>query len=179
MPRRKNKRAHVQSPCFRIRRGDIYLADLGTKADVIGSEQFGVRPVLITQCNRQNDRSTTYIIVIITSEIKKTRMDTHVILPMVKGLSRQSMACCEQRFTIGRLRLLEYRGHLDNKTMKRITRACRLAEAQDRDKLPRFYRGRRHFSYGKAGNYSGKIRKVNSAKHGTRMLGKSESRGLN
>lgn len=110
MPRRKKKRAHVQSPCFRIRRGDIYLADLGTKADVIGSEQFGVRPVLITQCNRQNDRSTTYIIVIITSEIKKTRMDTHVILPMVKGLSRQSMACCEQRFTIGRLRLLEYRG---------------------------------------------------------------------
>lgn len=86
MPRRKKKRAHVQSPCFRIRRGDIYLADLGTKADVIGSEQFGVRPVLITQCNRQNDRSTTYIIVIITSEIKKTRMDTHVILPMVKGL---------------------------------------------------------------------------------------------
>ena len=60
MPRRKKKRAHVQSPCFRIRRGDIYLADLGTKADVIGSEQFGVRPVLITQCNRQNDRSTTY-----------------------------------------------------------------------------------------------------------------------
>ena len=179
MPRRKDKRAQVQSPCFKIRRGDIFLADLGTKADVIGSEQFGVRPVLITQCNRQNARSTTYIIVIITSEIKKTRMDTHVILPPVKGLPKMSMACCEQRFTIGRLRLIEYRGHLDNETMKRITRACRLAEAQDREKMPRFYRGRRHFSYGKAGNYSGKIRKVNSAKHGTRMLGKGESRGFN
>lgn len=179
MPRRKKKRAYVQSPCFRIRRGDIYLADLGTKADVIGSEQFGVRPVLITQCNWQNAKSTTFIIVIITSEIKKTRMDTHVILPQVKGLRRQSMACCEQRFTIGRPRLIEYRGHLDNKTMKRITRACHQAEAQDREKLPRFYKGRRQFSYGKAGNYSGKIRKVNSTKHGTRMLGKGEIRGLN
>lgn len=61
MPRKKDKRAYVQSPCFKIRRGDIFLADLGTKADVIGSEQFGVRPVLITQCNWQNARSTTFI----------------------------------------------------------------------------------------------------------------------
>ena len=143
MPRKRNRRVRIESPDFRIRRGDIYLADIGSEEDVVGSEQFGVRPVLVTQCNRNNDRSNTFIIVIITSEIKKTRMDTHVILPDVKGLPRQSMTCCEQRFTIDRKRLIEYRGHLDNKTMKRITRACRLAEAQDREKRPRFYRSRR------------------------------------
>lgn len=151
MPRNKYKRQSESSP-FRVRRGDIFYADLGDEEDVVGSEQYGIRPVVVTQCNRKNANSTTYIVAVITSEIKKERMDSHVVLPFVRGLPKQSMVCCEQRFTIDRLRLLEYRAHLGKKLMKNITRACRKAEAEDRSKLPRYWKGKRSNKVRKGGN---------------------------
>ena len=122
---------------FFIERGDVYVADLGTEDDSIGSEQCGVRPVVVTQCNRQNGKSPTIIIAIITSQIKKERMDPHVILPMVKGLAKQSMVCTEQRRTIDKSRLIRYCCTLDADTMREITRACHKAEAADR--MPRYW----------------------------------------
>lgn len=142
MPRKKYMRI-TESSLFKVQRGDIFYADLGTAENSVGSEQYGIRPVVITQCNKHNDHSTTYIIAIITSELKKEYMDTHVVLPSVKGLPLQSMVCCEQRFTIDQQRLLEYRGHLDRKTMKKVTRACRKAEADDKVRRPRSWRAKR------------------------------------
>ena len=142
MPREKYKK-NKESSRFTVKRGDIFYADLGTEEDSVGSEQYGIRPVVITQCNKHNDHSTTYIIAIITSELKKEYMDTHVVLPPVKGLPLRSMVCCEQRFTIDHQRLISYRGHLNKKNMKKVTRACRKAEAGDKEHRPRSWRAKR------------------------------------
>ncbi|MBE6002426.1 MAG: type II toxin-antitoxin system PemK/MazF family toxin, partial [Sarcina sp.] len=78
--------------------------------------------------------SPTIIIAILTSQIKKERMDPHVILPKVKGLWKSSMVCAEQRRTIDKSRLIRYCCTLDESTMKEITRACHKAEAPDEQK---------------------------------------------
>ena len=114
---------------FHIERGDVYMADLGDAEDVIGSEQYGIRPVVITSRNFLNKRSPTVMIAITTSEIKKEGMDTHVVLPMTKGLPKQSMVSAEQRFTIDKARLLKYCCTLNEDIMRDVTRACRRAEA--------------------------------------------------
>lgn len=119
---------------FFVERGDVFMADLGTEEDVVGSEQFGLRPVLVTQCNHQNRKSPTIIIAIITSQIKKEKMDYHVILPKIKGLPKQSMVCCEQKRTIDKLRLLRYCCTVDDETMKEVTRACRKVEEADKER---------------------------------------------
>ena len=113
---------------FYVERGDVYLADLGGEEDVIGSEQFGVRPVCCTQSDFLNRRSTTVIVAIITSELKKTDLDTHIILPLIRGLPMQSMVCCEQRFTIDKQRLIKYCCKLPPEVMEQVTRACHKAE---------------------------------------------------
>lgn len=123
---------------FYIERGDVYMANLGSEDEVIGSEQGGVRPVVVTQCNHQNEKSPTIIIAILTSQLKKERMDPHVILPKVKGLWKSSMVCAEQRRTIDKSRLIRYCCTLDEDTMKEITRACHKAEAPD-DQKKRFW----------------------------------------
>lgn len=56
---------------FDVRRGGVYMADLGSEEEVVGSEQAGVRPVVATQSNRQNEKSPTVIVAIITSQIKR------------------------------------------------------------------------------------------------------------
>lgn len=119
---------------FHVERSDVYLADLGTEGDKVGSEQFGVRPVVVTSANFLNRRSPTVIVAAITSELKKTNMKTHVILSGASGLSKESMVCCEQRFTIDKKRLIKYCCKLDKETMKQVTRACRKAEAADKEK---------------------------------------------
>ena len=70
---------------FNVERGDIYLADLGTEDDVVGSEQFGIRPVITTQSNFLNKKSPTVIVAVITSELKKINLDTHVLLRSCYG----------------------------------------------------------------------------------------------
>ena len=117
---------------FLVERGDVFMADLGSEEDVVGSEQYGVRPVVVTQCNRQNENSPTIIVAIITSKIKKEKMDYHVILPKIKGLPKQSMVCCEQRRTIDKLRLIRYCCTLNDEIMKEVTRACHKVEEADR-----------------------------------------------
>lgn len=117
---------------FCVEHGDIYMADLGTEEDVVGSEQYGVRPVVVTSRNSLNRRSPTVVIAIITSELKRPGMDTHVVLPLVKGLPLQSMVCTEQRFTIDKKRLIRHCCKLSSETMKEVIRACRKAEEADR-----------------------------------------------
>ncbi|MBT9155631.1 MAG: Endoribonuclease EndoA [Firmicutes bacterium] len=77
-----------------IRRGDIYYADL---SPVVGSEQGGVRPVLVVQNDVGNKYSPTVIVAAITSQIEKARLPTHVeITPQETGLERNSVILLEQ-----------------------------------------------------------------------------------
>ena len=95
----------------RIRRGDIYHADL---TPVIGSEQGGDRPVLVIQNNVGNRHSPTIIAAIITGQIKSRYLPTHVLLPAItSGLPKKSMVMLEQLRTLDKRRLQQYVGHLD------------------------------------------------------------------
>ena len=122
-----------------IRRGDIYYAELSKEED--GSVQAGSRPVLVTQSNWLNRRSTTVIVAMITSQIKRLDLATHVLLPIIKGLPKQSMVMTEQRKTISKDKLVQYRCTLDPLTMKKVTRA--LKESEKDDKHTSIYRKRR------------------------------------
>lgn len=114
---------------FHIERGDVYMADLGPEDEIRGSQQAGISPVVVTQCNRQNRNSTTVVVAAGTSHLKRQDLPYHVVLPPTKGLPRRTMVCAEQRFTIEKKRLLRFCCTLDSKTMKAVTRACRKAEA--------------------------------------------------
>lgn len=93
-----------------VKRGDIYYADLNP---VVGSEQGGVRPVLILQNNVGNRHSPTVIVAAITSRTGKPRLPTHVPLGgVVSGLYKDSLVLMEQVRTIDRTRLREYLGRL-------------------------------------------------------------------
>lgn len=119
-------------PFLDIERGDIYLADLGNEKEVRGSEQFGIRPVLVTQCNYNNRKSPTIIVAAVTSEIKKEKMDCHLILPSQSGLPLQSMVLAEQRRAIDRSRLIRYCCTVDKETMDKVFRACKRAEGAEK-----------------------------------------------
>ncbi len=108
-----------------IRRGDIYYADL---SPVIGSEQGGLRPVLIIQNDVGNRYSPTVIAAAITSKTGKTKLPTHIdvrhgdeLQPL--GLARDSVILLEQVRTIDKQRLKERMGHLDESTMERVNSA--------------------------------------------------------
>lgn len=105
----------------RIRRGDIYHADLNP---VFGSEQGGYRPVLIIQNNRGNEYSPTVIVAAITSR-PKHKMPTHVVLKEIDGLEKNSVALLEQIRTLDKKRLGDYVGTLDRQQMKKIDNAIR------------------------------------------------------
>ena len=103
-----------------VKRGEMYYADL---SPTVGSEQSGVRPVLIIQNNTGNFFSSTVVIAAITGRTKKTNMPTHCFLPAGNGLNVPSVALLEQIRTIDKLRLHSYIGRLDESTMKGIDRA--------------------------------------------------------
>lgn len=103
----------------RIRRGDIYHADLNP---VFGSEQGGYRPVLIIQNNIGNQYSPTVIVAAITSR-RKHRMPTHVTLNGIDGLEKDSVALLEQIRTLDKKRLDDYIGTLDWQQMKKVDKA--------------------------------------------------------
>ena len=104
-----------------VRRGDIYYADL---SPVIGSEQGGLRPVLIVQNDVGNKYSPTVIAAAITSQIGKTRLPTHIDVTADRfGLSKDSVILLEQIRTIDKQRLKEKMGHLDDTVMKRVNDA--------------------------------------------------------
>ncbi|MCF0144719.1 MAG: type II toxin-antitoxin system PemK/MazF family toxin [Firmicutes bacterium] len=108
-----------------VRQGDIFYARI---PETEGSVQHGVRPVIITQNNRLNRNSTTYVCVLVTSQIKRLDLPEHVLLPKTAGLPRASMAMAEQRMTIDRTQLIEYVGKVRKETYKRIRRALRVCE---------------------------------------------------
>jgi mRNA interferase MazF len=116
---------------LKIRRGDIYYADLPEEEE--GSIQAGRRPVLITQSNWLNRKSPTVIVAAVTSKLKNTDWDCHLVLPMLKGLPKQSMILAEQRKTISKTQLICYRCTLDRKLMKQVTKALHAAEREDEE----------------------------------------------
>ena len=104
-----------------VRRGDIYYADL---SPVIGSEQGGVRPVLIVQNDVGNKYSPTVIAAAITSQKDKTKLPTHIqVNAEESGLSKDSIVLLEQVRTIDKRRLKERMGHLDLGVMERVNDA--------------------------------------------------------
>lgn len=101
-----------------VKRGDIYYADL---SPVIGSEQGGMRPVLIVQNDTGNKHSPTVIAAAITSQTGKARLPTHIELNAQSvGLSRNSVILLEQIRTLDKSRLRERMGRLDEKTMNAV-----------------------------------------------------------
>lgn len=109
-----------------ILRGDIYMADL---SPVYGSEQGGVRPVLIVQNNVGNKFSPTVIVVAITSKLHKAKIPTHVELKSTCGLPLNSIALCEQLRTIDKARLKDKVGSLSDFEMKIINNAITISLA--------------------------------------------------
>ncbi len=104
-----------------VKRGDIYYADL---SPVVGSEQGGLRPVLIIQNDVGNRYSPTVIAAAITSRLGKTRLPTHIdIYADRAGLSKDSVILLEQIRTLDKRRLKEKMGHLDEDVMRRVDTA--------------------------------------------------------
>lgn len=104
-----------------VNRGDIYYADL---SPVVGSEQGGVRPVLIVQNNMGNRHSPTIIAAAITSQINKAKLPTHIELSgRTVGLSRDSVVLLEQIRTLDKRRLKEKMGRLDEDLMHQVDSA--------------------------------------------------------
>ena len=106
-----------------MKRGDIYRADLDP---VVGSEQGGVRPVLIIQNDAGNLHSPTVIIAAITTRRKKQYMPVHVPISAAEsGLPADSVVLTEQVRTLEKTRLSQYLGHLNEPAMARIDRALK------------------------------------------------------
>jgi len=103
-----------------IKRGDLYYADL---SPVIGSEQGGLRPVLIVQNNIGNKYSPTIIAAAITSQINKVKLPTHIELPVECGLQKNSVALLEQIRTIDKTRLRDKIGSVDTSIMEKVNGA--------------------------------------------------------
>ena len=108
-----------------VRRGDIYYADL---SPVVGSEQGGLRPVLIIQNDVGNRYSPTVIAAAITSRMGKTRLPTHIDIYADKaGLAKDSVILLEQIRTLDKRRLKEKMGHLDDAAMQRVDNAIAIS----------------------------------------------------
>ena len=104
-----------------VKRGDIYYADL---SPVVGSEQGGIRPVLIVQNDVGNKYSPTVIAAAVTSQLNKSKLPTHIELDAVKyGLPKNSVILTEQIRTIDKKRLKEKIGHIDEELMNMVNDA--------------------------------------------------------
>ncbi len=112
----------------RIQRGDIYHADL---RPAVGSEQDGIRPVLIIQNNMGNKYSPTVIAAAITSRRTKARIPTHVLVGEVPGMFPDSTIMLEQLRTLDKSRLLEYIGTADQETMQQVDEAFCISVGHD------------------------------------------------
>ena len=102
-----------------VKRGEIYYADL---SPVVGSEQGGVRPVLIIQNDTGNRYSPTVIAAAITSQTGKAKLPTHIELPVEEdcGLTKDSVVLLEQVRTLDKKRLRERMGRVDDRIMEKI-----------------------------------------------------------
>ncbi len=108
-----------------VKRGDIFYADL---SPVLGSEQGGVRPVLVVQNDIGNKFSPTVIIAAITSQINKAKLPTHLEITAEEyGLSKDSVILLEQIRTIDKKRLRERIGRLDDELMGKVSEALSIS----------------------------------------------------
>ena len=108
-----------------MRRGDIYYADL---RPVIGSEQGGIRPVLIIQNDVGNKHSPTVICAAITSKMNKAKLPTHTELNARRyDMAKDSVVLLEQLRTIDKKRLKDKVCHLDGDIMRRVNRALKVS----------------------------------------------------
>jgi mRNA interferase MazF len=108
-----------------VRRGEIYYADL---SPVVGSEQGGLRPVLIIQNDIGNRYSPTVIVAAITSKIDKARLPTHIEIPAEEfGLTKDSVVLAEQVRTIDKRRLRERVGVLNTEIMNSVDEALQIS----------------------------------------------------
>ena len=109
-----------------IKRGELYLADLGSES--IGSEQRGIRPVLIIQNDIGNQFAPTVIIASITTKINKSKLPTHVFLSKKNtDIREDSIVMLEQVRTIDKSRLREKIGELDKEHMEKIDEALKVS----------------------------------------------------
>ena len=114
-----------QSVDTNVRRGDIYYADL---SPVVGSEQGGVRPVLIIQNDTGNRHSPTVIVAAITSQINKSKLPTHVELSSrCYEMVKDSVILLEQLRTIDKRRLKERVCHLDGEILTKVDKALEIS----------------------------------------------------
>ena len=108
-----------------IRRGDVFFADL---SPVVGSEQGGVRPVLIIQNDIGNRFSPTVIVAAITAQIEKAKLPTHIEIDAKKyGFDRDSVILLEQLRTIDKQRLTDKITHLDRPMMRKVDEALQIS----------------------------------------------------
>ncbi|MFE8703028.1 type II toxin-antitoxin system endoribonuclease NdoA [Cytobacillus sp. FJAT-54145] len=108
-----------------VKRGDVYFADL---SPVVGSEQGGVRPVLVIQNDIGNRFSPTVIVAAITAQIQKAKLPTHVEIDAKKyGFERDSVILLEQIRTIDKQRLTDKITHLDDEMMEKVDEALQIS----------------------------------------------------
>ena len=108
-----------------VKKGEIYFADL---SPVVGSEQGGVRPVLIVQNDIGNKYSPTVIVAAVTSQINKAKLPTHVEIPAEgNGLAKDSVVLLEQLRTIDKKRLREKIGRVDDKCLQKTNEALSIS----------------------------------------------------
>ena len=116
-----------------VKRGEIYYADL---SPVVGSEQGGMRPVLIVQNDTGNRHSPTVIAAAITSQMGKAKLPTHIELAAQSyGLPRESVVLLEQIRTLDKKRLRQCMGHLDSAVMEKVDNAIAVSFGLNRERL--------------------------------------------
>ena len=116
-----------------IKRGEIYYADL---SPVVGSEQGGVRPVLIVQNDVGNRYSPTVIAAAITSQRDKAKLPTHIeINAQTCGLAKNSVVLLEQVRTLDKRRLRERMGHVEETVMEKVDTAIAVSFGLPHDQL--------------------------------------------
>ncbi len=104
-----------------IKRGAVVLCDLNP---VMGTEQSGIRPVVILQIDRANNVSPHTIIAPFTTKIRRAQLPSHVFVPAdIGGLTQDSVVLCEQIRVIDKKRIIKVLGNLDDSYMEKIARA--------------------------------------------------------
>ena len=127
-----------------IQQGDIYFARIPEQR---GSIQAGDRPVVVISANWLNRASPVFRVALLTSQLKATGMPTHVVLPMLKGLPKQSMVLAEQTAELIEEDFLSYRCTLTEELYKEVDRAVRNSIRRKKQKHKNGRKRRGHRSY--------------------------------
>jgi mRNA interferase MazF len=113
---------------LKVKRGDVWYADLGDSTVNVGSEQYGYRPVLVIQNDIGNHFSPTIIVASITAELHKAKLPTHVELSQeTVGIEEDSLILSEQIRTIDKIRLRKKVAHLDEELMRKVDEAIKIS----------------------------------------------------